>query len=239
MTRPDPIKTREHWETLADGYDEAKRRNGAYYETLKGLFDGWLPGDHRGRILELGCGTGQILAHLRPQAGLGVDASAKMIDNASRRFADRDELSFRVMDVMDAAKAEALGPVDAVVTADLLEHVPDWRGVVRVAAAACRESGTIVISTPNPLWAAPLWILERLRLKMPEGPHEFVPKRAIAVALRDAGCAIVHVGTHLAVPADLAGAGPRLSVAVEGWPGLRHLGVIQLVVARGARGSGP
>jgi 2-polyprenyl-6-hydroxyphenyl methylase/3-demethylubiquinone-9 3-methyltransferase len=242
--RVDPIETQAHWEALASGYDVAKARNDAYYRTLKALIERWVTGaaparddgaSSRGqrRILDVGCGTGQILAHLDDAGvlgeGLGIDASPRMIEAAKRRGAGSPRVSFRVM---DAAGAGALGPFDAVVCADLLEHVPDWRAVAAALVGACAPGGTIVVTTPNPRWAVPLWVLEKLRLKMPEGPHAFVPRRAIAAHLEASGAEVIHASTALLVPARLLGLGPLVSRLAARAPVLRGLGVIQLVVAR-------
>ncbi|MHC4991639.1 MAG: class I SAM-dependent methyltransferase, partial [Planctomycetota bacterium] len=235
MATLDPDKTRRHWNDLADSYDQAKARNAVYYQSLKRLIDERVPRGQRHRVLDVGCGTGQILAHLEPESGVGIDASESMIEHAREAYATRRELRF---EVHDAAAVDQLGQFDAVVSADLLEHVPDWRAVVAAIAQACTPGGRIVITTPSPRWAMPLWILETLRLKMPEGPHEFVPVRSIAAALEEDGCIIAHCGTHLLLPASLLGTGPRLSRVAERAPILRGLGVIQLVVADRARSAG-
>lgn len=235
MSGPDPTATRRHWDALADGYDAAKARNQVYYGTLKRLIAGAVPASHRGLVLELGCGTGQILAGLHPAVGLGVDASPRMIERARRLHADA---ALRFV-TGDAGAAVDEAPFDAVIAADLLEHVADWTRVVRVAVAACRPGGRLVFTTPNPLWAGPLLILERLRLKMPEGPHRYVPAAAIARSLRDAGCEVLHLGTHLLVPARLGGVGPRISKAAARLPVARRLGVVQLVVAERRAGDDP
>jgi 2-polyprenyl-6-hydroxyphenyl methylase/3-demethylubiquinone-9 3-methyltransferase len=242
--RVDPIETQAHWDALAAGYDAAKARNDAYYRTLKALVERWVTGaapargdraSSRGarRILDVGCGTGQVLAHLDGAGaldqGLGIDASPRMIEGARRRSAGSARLSFRVM---DAAGAAALGAFDAVVCVDLLEHVPDWRAVVAALVQACAPGGRIVVTTPNPRWTLPLWVLERLRLKMSEGPHRFVPARAIAAVLEESGAEVVHRSTELLVPARLFGLGPAISRLAARVPVLRGLGVIQLVVAR-------
>lgn len=231
MARIDPHATRDHWDRMAATYDAAKSRNHGYYGLLKGCIDAAVPTHLRGRVLDAGCGTGQLLAALRPREGVGIDASQRMIDAARRAFADRPELSFTAMDAAAAGDLAARGgPFDAVISADLLEHVDDWPAVVRAMAAACRPGGVVAIATPNPRWALPLWLLEKARLKMPEGPHRFVPARAIAAELTAAGCTIRRCTTHAALPAHCAGIGPRLSTYAERCPGLRGLGVIQLVV---------
>jgi len=109
--------------------------------------------------------------------------------------------------------------------------VEDWRSVVTAMVRACRAGGVIAISTPNPRWAAPLWALERMKLKMPEGPHHFVPAGAIVSALRESGCRLRQSQTHLVLPANLAGLGGRVSKLAERLPLLRGLGVIQMIVA--------
>lgn len=230
MSGVDPVAARAHWDALADSYDEAKARRHVYAEALYGLVGGSVLPDAR-RVLDVGCGTGQLLGRLRVQAGVGVDASAKMIEQARQRFRQRSELAFKVA---DATAVGGLGPFDVVVSADLLEHVPDWRAVVAAMVQACAPGGIIVIATPSPKWAAALWVLERLKLKMPEGPHAFVAIRDVARQLAGCGCRVEQMGTHLILPANLGGLGPRLSRWAQRRAGLRHLGVIQRVVARRA-----
>jgi 2-polyprenyl-3-methyl-5-hydroxy-6-metoxy-1,4-benzoquinol methylase len=229
---PDAGATREHWDHQAATYGRDKARNAAYYDALKRLVDRAVPATARRRVLEVGCGTGAVLRHLAPHAGVGIDSSQRMIEEARRPATPG--LRF---EVMDATAAPTLGHFDAVVCTDVLEHVPDWEAVVDALVGAADRGATIVVSTPNPAWALPLWILEKLHLKMPEGPHRYVNRRAIAARLVERGCAISHAGTHGLIPARLGGIGPRLSTWAESLPLGRTAGVIQLVV--GIAGRGP
>jgi 2-polyprenyl-3-methyl-5-hydroxy-6-metoxy-1,4-benzoquinol methylase len=228
MNRPDPTATQAHWDHLAGTYDQAKSRNDVYYGTLKACFDAVVPKVRRANVLEVGCGTGQVLASLNPARGVGIDLSQGMIEQAKSRFALRPELSFQAVDARAAAK---MGPFDAVISADVMEHVDDWRGVIDAMLAACSPGGIIAISTPNPRWALPLWILEKLKLKMPEGPHCFVPAAAIAAHLASRGVTITSRRTHLMLPARLGGAGPWLSRRLEPLPLAGSMGVIQMICA--------
>lgn len=229
MTSPPTQETRRHWDDLAESYDEAKARNAVYFDALKAIIDRSVPQALRGSVLEVGCGTGAILASLSPGRGVGIDLSEKMIVTAGRKYAGALNLSFRVM---EASAAGQLGEFDAVISADVLEHVEDWRAVVGAIAAACAPGkGVIVILTPNPLWALPLWILEKLRLKMPEGPHRYVHRKAIARELDLRGCRVFYCGTSLLCPARLLGLGSLISGFAEQTPLLDRLGVIQCVVA--------
>src|SRR2546423_14700681 len=75
------------------------------------------------RVLELGCGTGDMLAALKPSFGVGVDFSAGMISEA--RKAHRD-LTFLVGDIEDPQFLRSLpGPFDVIVVVDTLGAFDD------------------------------------------------------------------------------------------------------------------
>src|SRR5215471_4598965 len=74
-------------------------------------------------VLELGCGTGDLLAALKPSFGVGVDFSAGMIAQARKAH---PELTFLVGDIEDAAFVRSLpGPFDAIVVVDTLGALDD------------------------------------------------------------------------------------------------------------------
>src|SRR5258708_11664390 len=79
------------------------------------------------RVLELGCGTGDLLAALKPSFGVGVDFSAGMIDEARKTHR---ELTFLVGDVEDPALLRSLpGPFDAIVVVDTLGALEDCQAM--------------------------------------------------------------------------------------------------------------
>lgn len=85
------------------------------------------------RILDLGCGPGDLLLSLPATAEyVGVDRSQAYVEAARRRFPGRGQ--FAVMDAR-AVSAEALGDFDAVVSIGLLHHLDD-PDVIRMLEAA-------------------------------------------------------------------------------------------------------
>src|SRR5215831_18503079 len=82
-----------------------RARNPGYHEALFEIARFYVP---RGsRVLEIGCGTGDLLAALEPSEGVGIDLSAAMVREAAQRHphlefhqaaAERLELPDRTFD---------------------------------------------------------------------------------------------------------------------------------------------
>lgn len=96
------------------------------------------------RILDLGCGTGMLLASLEKRAEftVGVDMSAQMLGAARKRaakaalvLADADHLPF------------ADESFDAVVSVTLLQNMPDPERTVRELARVLRPNGKAIITS--------------------------------------------------------------------------------------------
>jgi 2-polyprenyl-3-methyl-5-hydroxy-6-metoxy-1,4-benzoquinol methylase len=95
-------------------------------------------------ILELGCGTGEILAGM-PQnySKLGVDIAQAGVDEAKRRFPDLD---FRVMDIeKEVIKAQ----FDTVIALDVFEHLSDPERMLKQTAKLTNKKGKLIMSVPN------------------------------------------------------------------------------------------
>jgi SAM-dependent methyltransferase len=96
------------------------------------------------RVLELGCGRGELLAALEPSYGVGVDFGAKTIARANELH---PELHFVLGDAEDPATlAEIEGPFDYIVIADTIGMFEDIDGTLRLVHHLCAPSTRIFIS---------------------------------------------------------------------------------------------
>lgn len=99
-----------------------------------------------GRLLDIGCGTGNLLGRFRASASFlaGIDVAATACEVA-RTVADvvvNQPIESAELPVEDHS-------FDVVVCADVLEHLVDpARGLAR-AVECCRAAGVVVISVPN------------------------------------------------------------------------------------------
>lgn len=95
------------------------------------------------RILEVGCGWGELAEWLARETGaqmVAVDLSPRMVELASARGVDA-----RVADVQQLPFAD--GEFDCAVAAWMLYHVPDLEGGIAELARVLRRGGTLVAVT--------------------------------------------------------------------------------------------
>jgi SAM-dependent methyltransferase len=149
------------------------------------------------RVLEVGCGDGHLGGLLRSR-GHHV-TGLELIPEAAERARQR-------LDHVVTADAEADGlpfppaSFDAIVFADVLEHLVDpWR-VLRAAAELLAVGGVVVASVPNVQNGDVVWRLLRGRWDYRErgildrGHLRFFTLRSIRSLFEQAGLEICHVG---------------------------------------------
>lgn len=119
-------------------------------------------------VLEIGAGSSPVLGQLPAARKAACDFSLPMFA-AERRPRGWPRV---------AADAQALpfpdSTFDGVVSVNLLEHLPDPATFVREAARVLTPGGRFLAVTPNGDAEWLLDLLERWRMKLPEGPHRFI-----------------------------------------------------------------
>jgi len=76
-------KIRDHYNYLAKDKSRWTKKNKFYYEQLLEYYSFIIPPGSR--ILEFGCGIGDIISNLKPAYGVGVDFSKEMIRKAKKK----------------------------------------------------------------------------------------------------------------------------------------------------------
>ena len=95
-----------YFDALAPERDGWIRRNAYFYEEDVKYMRFLIP--ENSSVLEIGCGTGQLLAALKPSRGVGVDLSLAMVEQARKNHTDH---VFETGDVMgpDVLKKKSAG----------------------------------------------------------------------------------------------------------------------------------
>ncbi|MFO3798035.1 MAG: class I SAM-dependent methyltransferase, partial [Anaerolineales bacterium] len=73
-----------HWDRIARRKDRWQGAGRWYRQRIREVYRQLV--DAGQRVLEIGCGTGDLLAALQPKHGVGVDFSAEMLQRARARY---------------------------------------------------------------------------------------------------------------------------------------------------------
>jgi SAM-dependent methyltransferase len=225
-------KLLSRFDALAPDRRRWKDRNRYYYEDQERYFRFLIP---EGRsVLELGCGTGELLASLKPARGVGIDFSPKMVTIARKAF---PELEFREADIEEL---EGWGETfDFVIMADVLGHLQDIEEGLRRVKPFCRADTRIIISYYNFLWEPLLKLGEVIGQKMPLHHQNWLSSEDISNLLYLTEYQVVKTESRLFIPKRIPLLSRFINRYIAPLPGIRRISLCRYIVARpaGMRGE--
>jgi SAM-dependent methyltransferase len=228
-------RIRARADELAAERDRWIERNAYYYEEDHGYTRFLVPPGRR--VLDLGCGTGRLLAALEPGRGVGVDLSPAMIAEAQRRYPD---LEFRVGDVEDPDVLDSLdGPFDVILLSDTVGSLEDCQNTLRLLHRCCHRDTRVVIAYYSHLWAPVVRVGEWLGQHMPYPEQNWLSGDDLAGFLALADFEVVRLEYRLILPKRAGGLGPVVNRLIGTLPGFQRLGLRSYVVARPNSPGGP
>ena len=220
-----------YWEQYALQPGRWERTRRYYHERLREIYRFLIPPGLR--VLELGSGTGDLLACLRPSRGLGIDACSAMVDRARATHPESDfpGLEFRVMDVhqMNLYVDEKF---DVIVCSDLVNELWDVQHVLEQVRELSHGSTRIILNNYSRLWEIPRRIADRLGLAQPQLPQNWLTIEDLGNLLYLADFEVIRTAAEIMLPLRI----PLLSrfcnrYLVKLWP-FRSLGLTNFVIAR-------
>jgi SAM-dependent methyltransferase len=189
------------------------------------------------RVLELGCGTGDLLAALRPSHGVGVDFSPGMIAQARKAH---PQLSFVLGDIEDACFVRELGgPFDVILIVDTLGALDDCQAMFEHLHALCTRETRLIIGYFSHLWYPLLRLAEMVGLKMPQPPQNILSPADVRALAALADFEPVKSEARLLLPIRLLGLGRLINRFVATLPVISSLCLRHYTVCRSLRRQAP
>jgi SAM-dependent methyltransferase len=222
-------RRREHWDRVASASapPASSRR---YARLLAGLYQAQIM--PHARVLEIGCGQGDLLAALQPSRGLGIDLSPVMVDKARARHR---HLEFAVQDVHDLKIDEQF---DYIVLSDLVNDLWDVQVALRQLHRCCHAGTRVLINFYSRLWQWPLGAARRLGLARPILPQNWLTRQDMVNLLELSGFDVIRGWSELMLPVDVPLLGPLCNrVLARLWP-MQHLDLVNMMIARPATAAG-
>lgn len=141
-----------------------------YQQLLTHIYRYLIP--EHARVLELGCGAGNLLASLKPSYGVGIDFSSSVIDLAKERH---PQLHFFSQDAHNAQIEDKT--FDYIILSDLINDAWDIQAILENIRKYCQPQTRIIFNFHSHLWGTPLKFARALGLAKPNLNQNWLTKQ--------------------------------------------------------------
>ena len=221
------IDSRDHFNWVADNDAQARRAQADFHAQLLQHFRHHIP--EGSRVLECGCGMGDLLAGLRPASGVGVDFSPAMLAKAHARHGNQAGLSFQELDVQSTLIGEKF---DHIVLDYLTGYLSDIQTTLQNLHTAAHSRTRLHITTLNTLWLHPLELAVGLGTVMPQPPSNWLSHEDLFNLLELSGWEVVSFERLQLFPYNWPLLSPLLNDVCVRLPLIRHFGITLSITAR-------
>lgn len=199
-------------------------RNQYYYNFIERLVKFNVPEEVK--VLEVGCGTGNLIGNLRNRLRVGIDFSRKMIKVAKRKVKNVKFVN------LDVERDEIPERFDWILAINLVGYLSDvYRAFERLKKNCSTETRVMVVYY-NHLWEPVLRMGEHfgLRSRQPEQNWLGVDDLKNIFELLDYD--IVRVGYHILLPFDIPLFSQFVNNFIASLPILKHFSLVQTLILR-------
>ena len=206
-----------------------RRLNKTYYQDLERIHNLLIPKDQR--VMEIGCGTGDLLASLKPSYGAGIELDSSISQIASERHNHLHIFNLNAEEMLP----ENIGnpePFDIIVINNTLNTIKDVHELLKKLTVYSHNRTRLVISFHNWLWQPLLKVAERFGQREPQPPESWLTPGDVRNLLDISGWEVLKEGNRCIIPRNL----PLITSFANRWlsqlPIIENFGLTHWTVAR-------
>ena len=213
-----------HWNAVARKLETWTGWGAYYHRRLIHVYQSLVPPGQS--VLEIGCAHGDLLAAIKPAAGVGVDFSEEMLRSAKRQH---PHLRFMHADAHALNLSEKF---DVIILSDLVNDLWDVETVLKNVSRLTTSRTRIIINCYSHLWEPILKIAEWMGLANSKLYQNWLTVGDITSLLNLADCEVVKQSQEILLPLPI----PLLAdlcnrFLVKLWP-IKHFALTNFIVAR-------
>lgn len=182
------------------------------------------------RVLDLGCGNGQLLAALNPFHGVGVDFSANMVATAKALY---PHLEFHEGDVENPEVITKLnGPFDIIILSDTIGSLEDCQKTLSQLQRLCTPDTRLIVAYYSRMWEPILGVAKFFGFQMPQAEQNWLATEDISNLLSLSDFEVVKREWRQLIPRRLLGLGYLINRYIAPMAVIRRACLRNYIVAR-------
>ncbi len=217
-------KITRHFDRTAPKREKWMRRHWYYYKLIIQQLRFIIP--ENSSVLEIGCGTGKVLAALKPKRGVGIDVSGECIKLAQQRF---PHLKFMQADAHTYKSNEKF---DYILIINTIGYFEDIQKALENVKQNCDANTRIIIMHYNFFWFPFLKIGEALSLKTREPIENWVSPTDVNNFIEICGLDLIKSGSKIAFPFWTPGFSWMANKYIANLPGMKIFNLMHYYIAR-------
>jgi 2-polyprenyl-3-methyl-5-hydroxy-6-metoxy-1,4-benzoquinol methylase len=224
------VQNHAHFDQVAPQLERWQRRNHYYYRDIERLHQFLIPPG--ARVLEIGCGLGDLLHGVAPQVGVGIDFSTEVAALAQARHPHLHIYCLDAETLTPADLAPEHQQFDYIMLAGVLGYLSDVQAVLQRLQPLCHSRTRVILTFHNYMWEPLLRLAEKVGQRRPQPPQSWLSMDDVVNLLSITGFTTLKQGRRFLVPKRV----PLLSAAINRYgaplPIAKHLCLTNYVVAR-------
>ena len=221
MTKAERI---QYFDSVAPEREKWRKRGAYYHRQLEKYLQYLIPSNSS--VIEIGCGTGDLLAALNPERGVGIDISPGMVETAREKF---PHIQFETGDLEDLKIEEKF---DYVVVVETIGHVDDIQLAFKELHKVCKPETRIIIVYYNYLWEPFLKFAEAVGLRMKQPLQHWLPLDDISNLLYLNDFEVIKKGYRFLLPVYIPLVSTFLNRFLANMPFFWKLSLNEILIAR-------
>jgi SAM-dependent methyltransferase len=208
-----------------------RRKRAYYWNSITRICNYFIPNDHK--VLEIGCGTGELLEGLDASQKTGIDFSPEMIERARKHY---PHIRFENM----AAESITLDEkFDTIILSNLVGLLPDVEVAFRELNKVVHPGTRIIVTYYNRLWEPFLRLAEKIGVKRKVPLQNWLSTSDLKNLLYLAGFETYRVNKNLLIPFRIPGVSWFFNNIISRLPLFRQASLNSYIFARPAAPNKP